>query len=145
MSHSGATAIKPKLKPVLSLKAVIAQARWIGAGESVSYGRTFTAEKPMMLATVCIGYADGMPRQISGKGGMCIIRGRKAPIVGRVCMDLLMVDVTGIGLVSPDDIVTLIGRDGSEAIRCEDVAESIGTITNDILSRLGARLPRVYV
>ena len=135
---------KPALRPVLSLRARVAQVRWIGAGESVSYGRTFTAAAPMRLATVCAGYADGVPRQISGKGGMCIINGRKVPIVGRVCMDLLMVDATDAGPVEPGDVATLIGADGDEVIRCEETAKAAGTITNDILCRLGGRLPRIY-
>lgn len=145
MSHNAETIAKPNLRPALSLRARVAEVRRIAPGESVSYGRTFTAAKPMMLATLCIGYADGVPRQLSGNGGMCIIRGRKAPIVGRICMDLLMADVTDIGPVTPGDTATLIGSDGDESIRCEDVAESCSTITNDILSRLGPRLPRVYV
>ena len=145
MSHNAKMRIKPSLKPVLSLRARIAQVRRINAGESVSYGRTFTALMPLMLATVCIGYADGIPRQMSGCGGMCIIHGQKAIIVGRICMDLLMVDVTGIDHVEPCDIATLIGRDGNEEIRCENVAEQSGTITNDILCRLGSRLPRIYL
>jgi len=144
MSHDEETKIKPRFQPVLSLRARIAQVRWIGAGESVSYSRTFTPDKPMKLATVGIGYADGIPRQMSGNGGICIIHGRKVPIVGRICMDLLMADVTGIDNAARGDVVTLIGRDADEVIRCEDVAAASGTITNDILCRLGARLPRVY-
>jgi serine/alanine racemase len=144
MSHDGDTKIKPALRPVMSLRALIAQVRWIGAGEGVSYGRTFTTGKPMKLATVCIGYADGVPRQMSGNGGVCIVRGRKAPIIGLICMDMLMVDVTGIDDVVAGDIATLIGKDGGEEIRCEDVAAASGTISNDIVSRIGGRLPKVY-
>ena len=145
MSHKAGTAMETELKPVLSLRAIISQVRWIGAGESVSYGRIFTADKPLKLATVCIGYADGVPRIMSGRNGECIIRGRKAPIVGRICMDLLMVDVTAIDNVAAGDVATLIGADGNEAIRCEDFAEASGTITNEILCRMGSRLPRVYL
>lgn len=145
MSRYGATDTMHGLKPALALRARIAEVRMIGAGESVSYGRTFTAEKAMKLATVCIGYADGVPRQMSGKGGVCIVSGKTAPIVGRICMDLLMVDVTGAGPVSAGDVVTLIGTDSGNTIRCEDVAEASGTITNDLLCRLGSRLPRVYL
>jgi len=144
MSHDGETKIKPALTPVLSMRALIAQVRWIGAGESVSYDRTFTADKPTKLATVSIGYADGVPRQMSGNGGICIVHGCKAPIVGRICMDMLMIDVTNIDNVAAGDIATLIGKDGKEEIRCEDVAAASGTITNDILCRTGERLPRVY-
>ena len=144
MSHNGATRAKLDLRPVLSLKAIVAQVRWIDAGESISYGRTFTAEKPLKLATVCIGYADGVPRHMSGGGGACLIRGKKAPIIGRICMDMLLADVTGIDGAAPGDVATLIGRDGGEEIRCEDFAEAAGTISNDVLCRLGSRLPRLY-
>jgi len=144
MSSNDDTVVKPSLRPVLALRAIVAQVRRIGAGESVSYGRTYTSDRPIMIATVDIGYADGVPRQMSGGGGMCIVNGRKAPIVGRICMDMLMLDVTGVEAVAAGDIVTLIGRDGDEELRCEDFAAASGTITNDILSRLGRRLPRLY-
>ena len=145
MSHDGKTEIKPALRPVLSLRARVAQVRWISTGDSVSYGRAFKAEKPVRIATVCAGYADGFPRQASGNGGQLLVRGRKVPIIGRVCMDMVMADVTGADDVCPGDIATLIGTDGDEEARCEDVALASGTITNDILCRLGSRLPRIYV
>jgi len=144
-SQNDKTRIKAGLRPVLSLRAVIAQVRWIKAGESVSYGRMFTADKPIKLATVSIGYADGIPRQMSGNGGNGIVNGCKVPIIGRICMDMIMLDVTDVENVKAGDIATLIGRDGGEEIRCEDVAEAAGTITNDILSGLGDRLPRISV
>ena len=144
MSHDDGTRISLDLRPVLSLRAVIAQTRWISSGESVSYGRTFTADRPMKLATICIGYADGVPRHMSGNNGACIVHGRRVPIVGRICMDLLMIDVTEVESAVPGDVATLIGRDGAETIRCEEVAGASGTITNEILCRMGSRLPRVY-
>jgi len=144
-SQNDDTKIKTKLHPVLSLRAVIAQVRWIGAGESVSYGRLFTADKPTKLATVCIGYADGFPRQLTGNGGKSIVKGKKVPIIGRICMDMIMLDVTDIEHVEAGDIATLIGKDGNEEIRCEEVAAAAGTITNDILAGLGERLPRIYL
>ena len=145
MSHDSGTVLSPRLRPVLSLRATVAQVRWIDAGESVSYGRAYKTDRPTKLATVSIGYADGVPRQMSGNGGLCIVKGRKVPVVGRICMDLLMVDVTEIDDVSPGDVVTIIGRDGDEEIRCEDVAAASGTITNDVLCRLGSRVPRIYI
>lgn len=145
MSNKAETRRSLALRPALSLRARIAQVKRIEAGESVSYGRIFTAKEPIMLATVCIGYGDGVPRQMSGNGGVCLVRGRKAPIIGRICMDMLMADVTGIESASPGDVATLIGSDGDETIRCEDVAEVCGTITNDVLCRLGGRLPKVYL
>jgi len=133
------------VKPVVSLKAHVVSVRLVEAGESVSYGRLFKAEKPTKVATISIGYADGVPRSISGKNGYCIIREKRAPIIGRVCMDWLMVDVTGIELVAPGDTATLIGKDGDKEIHCEDFAEICGTITNEILCGISKRLPRIYV
>jgi len=144
MTTDDDTVIKPSLRPVLSLRAIVAQVRWIGAGESVSYGRIYTADKPTKLATVDIGYADGVPRHMSGNGGTCIVKGCRVPIVGRICMDMLMLDVTSVDQVAAGDVVTLIGRDGDEEVRCEDFAAASGTITNEILSCLGRRLPRLY-
>jgi len=143
-SQADDTKVKTDLKPMLSLKADISQVRHIKEGESVSYGRLFTAEKPMKIATVGIGYADGIPRQMTGKNGMAIVGGIKVPIIGRICMDMLMLDVSGVENVKTGDIATFIGRDGAEEIRAEELAAAAGTITNDILSRLGNRLPRVY-
>ena len=143
-SQNDDTKVKTGLRPVLSLRATIAQVRWIGAGESVSYGRLYTADKPIKLATVNVGYADGVPRQMTGNGGECIVKGRKAPILGRICMDMLMLDVTDIEHVEAGDVVTLIGKDENEEIRCEEVAAAAGTITNDILAGLSGRLPRRY-
>ena len=144
-SNNSGVKVKLELKPALSLKARVAEVRQINAGESVSYGRTYIAEKPLTLATVCIGYADGVPRQLSGNNGVCLVRGKTVPIIGRICMDLLMLDVSDVDSASPGDVVTLIGSDGNATVRCEDFAEASGTITNDILCRLGSRLPRVYI
>ena len=144
MTSDSDTVIKPDLRPVLALRAIVAQVRWIAAGESVSYGRTYIAEKPMKIATVDIGYADGVPRHMSGNGGTCIVKGCRVPIIGRICMDMLVVDVSEAPPVAAGDVVTLIGRDGDEEVRCEDFAAASGTITNEILSRLGCRLPRLY-
>ena len=141
MTHNADTG----LKPVLSLRARVAQVRHIDAGESVSYGRTFTSESPMKIATVSIGYADGVPRQMSGSGTECLLHGRRVPIIGRICMDMLMIDVTEIGTSAPGDVVTLIGRDGDAEILCEEFAAKTGTITHDVLCRLGGRVVRIYV
>jgi len=143
--HNGSTAKNPGLRPVLSLRARVAQVRWIKPGESVSYGRTFSTTRPMKIATVSIGYADGVPRQLSGTGAQALIHSQRALIVGRICMDMLMLDVTHIDNVGPHDIVTFIGRDVADEIRCEEFAHRAGTITHDVLCRLGQRLPKVYV
>lgn len=144
-SQDGDTKVSTDLRPVLSLKALIAQVKRIDKGESVSYGRLYTTENPIMLATVSIGYADGIPRHLTQSGGMCIVNGCKVPIIGRVCMDLLMLDVTDAGEVKAGDIATFIGKVGDVEIRCEELAACVGTITNEILCRLGTRLPRIYV
>ena len=144
MSRKEETLIKPDLKPVLSLRAVVAHVRWINAGASVSYGRTFTTDRPTKIATVGLGYGDGLPRNISGKGAFGIVNGTKVPIIGRVCMDLLMLDVTEVEQVQAGDVATFIGKDGDEEILCEDLAAIADTITNEILCKLSHRLPRIY-
>ena len=92
------------------------------------------------LAVVTIGYGDGLPRDLPQRGGEVLLRGRRCPMVGRMCMDQLLVDVTELDAVSPGDVVTLIGRDGGQEIRAEETAERCGTITNELLSRLGSRI-----
>jgi serine/alanine racemase len=144
-SQDDETKLETDFRPVLSLKALIAQVREIEKGESVSYGRVYTAEKTIKLATVTIGYADGIPRNLTGSGGMCIVNGVKVPIIGRICMDMLMLDVSEAGEVSAGDHATFIGKVGDVEIRCEEFAASAGSITNEILCRLGARLPRMYI
>lgn len=131
------------LKPVLALKSRVALVRTVDSGESVGYGRSFVAQKETKIAVISIGYADGFPRSLSTEKGHLIIRGRRAPIIGRVCMDQLAADVTDIPDIKRGDAVTLIGKDGSEEITAEEVAFSAGTITNELLSRLSDRLERV--
>lgn len=142
LSKNERVATKLDLKPVLSVKARIATVKTIQPGECVSYGRLFTAKDRKKIATVTIGYGDGLPRNLIG--GYVLIHSQKAPIIGRICMDQLMVDVTHIDTVHPSDVVTIIGRDGKEQISCEEFAEKAGTITNEVLSRLGPRLHYVY-
>lgn len=143
MSRNDRTRIQLDLRPVLSVKARIASVKEIKAGESVSYGKEFTAETNMRIATVTIGYADGIPTVYSRAGAHVLLHSERAPITGRICMDQLVIDVTHIAGVKPDDVVTLIGTDGAERIRCEEMAEKCGMITNELLSRLGSRLNRV--
>lgn len=145
LSDNNKTHEKPDLRPVLSLKSRIAMVKEIESGESVSYGRQYIADNNMKIAMVTIGYADGIPRNISKSNSYVLLRGKKAPIIGRICMDQLVIDVTHIDTAEPGDIVTIIGRDGNEHIRCEDIAEKCGTISNEILSRLGSRLKHVIV
>ncbi|MBP5288308.1 MAG: alanine racemase [Clostridia bacterium] len=131
------------IHPVLSLKSTVSMVKRILPGDSVGYGRTFIAEAPMRLATVSAGYADGVHRLLSNNGAV-LIRGKRAPIVGRVCMDQITVDVTGIPEVNPGDIVTLIGRDGGEEITADEFAARSNTISYEILCSFPSRVERVY-
>lgn len=134
---------KLNLWPVLSLRARVASVRGLKAGDCAGYGRAYRAKEACRLAVVTIGYADGLPRDLAQRGGEVLIRGRRCPMVGRMCMDQLLVDVSQLPEVCPGDVVTLIGRDGGQVIRSEDLAVQCGTITNELLSRLGGRLPLV--
>lgn len=133
------------LQPVLSLKARVAAVRKLYAGEAAGYGRQFVAECERKIATLAIGYADGLPRSLSGGVGAVLINGYKCPVVGRVCMDQTIVDVTDVPNVKEGDTAVVIGCSGSRKISACDLAEQDGTITNEILSRMGARLDRVMV
>lgn len=133
-----------KLKPALALKSHVAFVKEIEAGTPVSYGGMFIAEKKMKIATIPVGYADGYPRSLSNKGYV-LIRGKKAPILGRVCMDQFMVDVTEIEGVSFGDKVTMIGRDGNEVLPVEVLSELSGRFNYEFICDLGKRIPRVYV
>ncbi len=142
-SQIDTTLLQPDVIPVLSLYSRIAMIREVEEGESVGYGRTYYADKKRKLAIVPIGYADGYPRSLSNRGYV-LIHGKKANIVGRICMDQMIVDISSIESVRPGDRVTLIGRDGSSIIRAEELATLCGTITNEFLSRLGSRISRVF-
>ena len=144
MSDNKKTRESANLIPVLSLRALVETVKEIKKGETVGYGRRFTAERNMKIASVSIGYADGIPGNFYEAGGYVLIREKKAQLIGRVCMDRFMIDVTDIKNAGAGDIVTLIGKDGSEVIRCEDFAERADTISNEILSGLGRRLPILY-
>ena len=139
------TRAKPDLRPVLSLRARVVQLHRLEAGERAGYDGSFTARRPTVLATVSIGYADGWPRALSNGAGRVLLRGRSAPVAGLVCMDQLLADVTDIPGVTPGDAATLIGRDGDQEITAEEAAAAAGTITNELLSRLGPRLPRTVL
>lgn len=133
-----------RLKPALALKSHVAFVKEIEVGTPISYGGTFVSEKPMTIATIPVGYADGYPRNLSNLGYV-LIRGKRAPIVGRVCMDQFMVDVTDIEGVSFGDNVTLIGKDGKETISVEDLSNLSGRFNYEFICDLGKRIPRVYV
>lgn len=131
------------LKPALELKSHVTMVKTVPAGEAVSYGATFITKKDTAIATVSVGYGDGYPRALSSKGYV-LIRGKRAPIIGRVCMDQMMVDVTGIEGISRNDVVTLIGRDGSNVITVEEIAELAGTFNYEFVCDLNKRIPRNY-
>ena len=132
------------IKPVMSVKANIIHIKDVPAGFSVGYGRKFIAERPSKIATLALGYADGLPRPYS-KDAKVIVRGQFAPVAGNVCMDQCMVDVTDVPGVSLGDEVILMGSDGKNTILADDIANSTGTINYEITCAFGQRLPKVYV
>jgi alanine racemase len=138
-----ATVPAPDLKPVLSLHTTIVQLRNIPQGGTVSYNGTFVATRPTRIAVLPIGYADGYSRQLSHRGAV-LIRGHRAPIVGLVCMDMIMVDVTDIASVQVGETVTLIGQQGGESIWADELAGWIDTIPYEVLCGIGSRVPRLY-
>ncbi len=138
-----ATIPDPDLRPVLSLQTTVAQLRTIPKGCSVSYNGTFVAKRQTRIAVLPIGYADGYSRQLSHRGSV-LIQGCRVPIVGLVCMDMIMVDVTDLAPVQVGETVTLIGQQGEESIWADEVAGWIGTIPYEVLCGIGSRVPRVY-
>ena len=135
---------KLPIAPALSLHSTVIYVKDIEAGDTVSYGATFTAPCQMRIATVPVGYGDGYFRAFSGKGSV-LIGGKRAPILGRICMDQFMVDVSHIPGVSEGDEVVLIGRQGEEKITADELAALAGTISYEILCDLGKRIPRTYL
>lgn len=142
-SKQDQTVVQLPLKPVLSVRSCIVMTKEVRKGESVGYGREFIAEKDIRIAVVAIGYADGISRRLSCGSGTVLVHGKKASIIGRVCMDQMMLDITEIPEAKAEDEVVIIGTDGKEQILTEDVAALTNTISNEVLSRLGSRLPRV--
>lgn len=132
------------LKPVLSLKANVTFVKTVNAGEYIGYGRTYKTDKETVIATIPIGYADGYSRALSNRGKV-IIKGQYAPIIGRVCMDQCMVDVTNISGVENGDEVILLGEDNNIKISADDLAETIGTINYEVLCMISKRVPRVFL
>jgi len=136
---------KIDLKPAMELKANIILVKDVEKGASISYGRVFTTGRESRIATIPIGYADGYSRVLTNKGKV-LVNGEIAPIVGRICMDQCMVDITGIKKeVNVGDDVVLIGKQGEKAITAEDVAVQVGTVNYEITSIIGKRIPRVYL
>ncbi len=138
LSHSGIAEKDPNLTPVMTLKSVVSMVKYINAGDSVNYGKTFTATHTMRIATVAVGYADGYPRLLSNQAYV-LINGKKAPIIGRICMDQMSVDVSEIEDVSIGDEVILFGKE----LPLESLAELCSTIPYEIVCNISPRVPRI--
>lgn len=132
-----------RLTPVMSIKAQLTHVKRVPAGTAISYGRTYITDAPADIATIPVGYADGW-RRLMSNNGCVLVHGQRAPIVGRVCMDQFMVDVTGLG-AKVGDMAVMLGRQGDEMIDAEEIAARCGTISYEILSALLPRLPRKYI
>ena len=132
------------LYPAMELISHVSHVKSLAAGEGVSYGYTYVTKAPILLATVPVGYADGYPRSLSGVGHV-LIRGTRCPIVGRICMDQMMVDVTGLGEVSVGEKVTLLGRDGCEEITADALGDAAHSFSYEFVSGIGVRVTRTYI
>jgi len=133
------------LKPVMTWKTRISLVREMPKGSSISYGRTFITPRKMRIATLSAGYADGYPWHLSNRGAAMLVRGQRCPLIGRVTMDLMMIDVTDIDDVQVGDEVVLMGCDGDEEVSCAELAEKAGTIAWEIVTRIGTRVQWVLV
>ena len=133
---------RPELEPALRLLTRVMALHDVAPGAAVSYGGLWRAARPSRIATLPLGYADGYPRHVHG--AEVLVRGQRAPIVGAVCMDMLMVDVTDVPGATVGDAVTMIGRDGGQVITIDDLAEWAGTVSYEILCGLSKRVPRLY-
>jgi len=133
------------IQPVLSWKSVVSMVKVVKANETVGYGRTYTAAHAMTVATVSTGYADGFDRRLSNNG-FVLVNGQKAPVIGRVCMDQFMIDVTNVtGGIGIDTTVTILGTDGRQRITADDMAHMIGTIGYEVVCGITPRVTRVYI
>jgi alanine racemase len=132
------------LRPVMTWKTRIAQVKSLGAGEFVGYGRTYKTTRPSRIAVIPVGYADGYDRRLSNACHV-LVRGTRAPIRGRVCMNLAMADVSDIADAAPGDEVVLLGRQGDETIGADDLARHIGTINYEVVTRVAPAAPRIVV
>ncbi len=135
---------KFELKPAMSLKSTISQIKFIHEDTSVGYGRSFVSEKDRKIATIPIGYADGYMRTLSDKHASVLINGKKANIIGKICMDQCMVDISNIDDAKVGDIVTILGSQGNETIHADDLAKACGTINYETVCLIGKRVPRIY-
>ena len=132
-----------KLEPALSWHSRITHLKWLEPGRQISYGGVFETTRPTLVATVPVGYADGYRRSLSGRFYV-LIRGKRAPILGRICMDQMMVDVTDIPDVCHNDPVVLVGKDGNEVITTEKIAQQADTFNYEMVCGISRRVPRFY-
>jgi alanine racemase len=140
---SPAGAPMPDLRPAMAFKTRVLQVRTIAAGDAVGYGATHVADREARIATLPVGYADGVSRTLSSKGDV-LVRGRRSPIVGSVCMDLTMIDVSSVPGVVPGDEVVLLGTQGTARIAADEIAAASGTIAYEVLTSVSRRVPRSY-
>ncbi len=140
----GLSPVLPGMAPVLSLKTRVALVRKVAAGETIGYGRTYKTEKPIHLAVLPIGYADGFRRHLSDKGSV-LVSGRRCPVVGRVCMNMTMIDVSGLPVLPQiGEEVVIFGNQGHAELTAKDMAEAMDTISYEIVSHLDPTIPRRY-
>ncbi|MBQ7529736.1 alanine racemase [bacterium] len=132
------------IRPALTFKTVISQVKTLLTGESVGYGRTFTCHRTTNIAILPLGYADGINRLLSNRGEV-LIRGYRAPIIGRVCMNLCMIDVTDVPGVKPGEEVVILGRQGQDCISADEMANKLGTISYEVITNLPMHIPRFYL
>jgi len=142
--YSREAAVAENLQPAMSFKTAIIHLKTVPPETSISYGRTFITEKESIIATLPVGYADGYNRLLSNKGEV-LVKGRRAPIVGRVCMDMTMIDVSHLPEVKMGDEVVLFGQQGDAEIPMDEIADKTNTIINEVACSIGKRVPRVYL
>ncbi len=135
---------KPGLAPVMSLYSRITLLKWVPQGETIGYGCTFEASRKSLIATLPVGYDDGYMRGLSNRAHV-IVRGTYAPVVGRVSMDFVLIDVTNVEAAEVGDKVTLIGQEGELKIPAEDLAKIAGTLSYEVTCGISERVPRLYV
>lgn len=136
-------ATNPDFIPVLSLYANVSLVKWVQPGETVSYGRHFKAKKPTKVATISIGYADGLPRIVSNQGLEVLVHGKRCKMIGNLCMDQCMIDVTDVEDVHEGDVVCIVGKQGDERVTIDEISRKAHSINNETLSAIAARVPRM--
>ncbi|MBP3853156.1 MAG: alanine racemase [Erysipelotrichaceae bacterium] len=134
---------QPDFIPALSLYANVSEVKWVQPGMSVSYGRHFRAQKPTKVASISVGYADGLPRLVSNQSLQILVKGIRCPLIGNICMDQCMVDVTEVEQIQEGDVVCVIGQENHQRVTVDEISRKAKTINNETLSALGARLPRI--